>query len=67
MTIVELHERGNKFGAEIAEMSSIELSSLCDVVFRKNPKIAEFIAWDLQTRAMDKALCEAELEGEFHE
>jgi ribosomal protein S25 len=51
---------------EIAAMSYIELSVLCDTLFRNNTDIAEWIARDLEVRAMDKAICEAEI-GEFEE
>jgi hypothetical protein len=52
---------------EIGEMSYIELSVMCDTLFRLNPDISEWIARDLEVRAMDKAISEAELAGEFEE
>lgn len=53
-TMTDLCENGERVGEAIAEMTYLELSSLCDVVFRKNPEIAEWIARDLEIRAMDK-------------
>jgi hypothetical protein len=52
---------------EIGEMSYIELAVMCDTLFRLNPDISEWIARDLEVRAMDKAISEAELAGEFEE
>jgi hypothetical protein len=52
---------------EIAEMSYIELAVLCDTLFRNNPNASEWIARDLEVRAMDKAITEAELAGELKE
>jgi hypothetical protein len=49
-------------GEQVTEMTAIELSILCDTIFQKNPKIAAWIARDLEVRAMDKAICEAGIE-----
>lgn len=59
ITMMELFEKGNSVGDDIAKMTSIELSALCDTLFRKNPKAAEWIARDLDWRALDKSIVDS--------
>ena len=65
--ICEFVSTAENYGKEISEMSSIELATMCDVIFKNNPKVAEWIARDLEVRAMDKAIVEAELKGELYD
>lgn len=62
ITMMDLFEKGNRVGDDIAKMTSMELSALCDTLFRKNPKVAEWITRDLEWRALDKAMVDAGVE-----
>lgn len=64
--LCQLVEMGEAVGVEVSKMTSIELSSFCDVLFRTNPRIADWIVHDLQVRAMDKEFVEMEKRGELN-
>ena len=49
----------------LAEMNHIELALVMDKLFQLSESKSEWIARDLETRAMDKSIIEAELKGEF--
>jgi len=57
--MMNLFENGNRIGDDIAKMTSMELSALCDTLFRKNPATAEWIIRDLEHRIYDKAITDA--------
>ena len=57
--LLKLVEMGEKAGRKVGMMTHIELSAFCDVLFRKHPEVAEWIARDLEVRAMDKQIVES--------
>lgn len=63
--LLDLVKMGEDAATEVSKMTSIELSSFCDVLFRTNPHVAEWIKHDLEVRAMDKEFVDMEKRGEL--
>lgn len=64
--LCDLVKMGEDVGKNVSGMTSIELSSFCDALFRANPTVADWIVNDLQVRAMDKEFVEMEKRGELN-
>jgi hypothetical protein len=66
MMIANLKET-DSIAKRLSEMNHIELALVMDQLFKLDQDKSEWIARDLDVRAMDKAICESQLAGEFND